>query len=187
MLTGLISSLPGENIWRTTFARSLTADSASGFQGFMCRQLIGPTLLTTSGNRLRLTLQAGSADPVFIGNIYIGEQAPSGNPYDMDGGQVHVFYNGAATFTVPSGGSLVTDPVTFPLDITKTLIVSYFCTVGANSQLRRSAIGTVPDASLYSQNNAGVDEASVSVLPAGYNISFQTEYLVNKIEVLVPA
>jgi len=178
-MIGAVGAAGGGLTWQTTFSQALGTDS-TGWQGFNLRQWINSSLLSVSGSNVRLTLQAHSAAPCTIGDIYIGHQAAAGDAYDFDGNQAQIKVAGSGSFTITSGSSVVTDSAVFSLDKTKNLIVAVYFSIGSASSV--SSANAVSNVAAYF--TSGADEASVSNAASGYNGAGNNILeLINKIEV----
>ena len=107
--------------------------AAGGWGGRTLRQIITPAALAViplgpMGARFEFSLATTT-----LGPAYIGHAAASGDPYDFDGAQVQLTFDGGnATKTLSAfSGSVDTDKVSFPgYDPTKNLIVSIYFGAG---------------------------------------------------------
>lgn len=76
--------------------------------------------------KVRITFQASDTEALKIDKAYIGHHAGSGDGWDM-AQAVPVLFGGMAAVTIPAGGVIVSDPVTFTYNNTNNLIVSMYC------------------------------------------------------------
>ena len=106
---------------------SLPSNSANQYNNIF-RNVIPPSLLVTSGSLVQVQL-AGGGSTYQISDMYIGHQGTTGTSWDFDGNQVRVtFGSGGIGCIVSAGITTVSDAVTFSLDKSKTLIVSFYGT-----------------------------------------------------------
>ena len=106
---------------------SLPSNSANQYNNIF-RNVIPPSLLVTSGSLVQVQL-AGGGSTYQISDMYIGHQGTTGTSWDFDGNQVRVTFGSGGTGCIVSAGiTTVSDAVTFSLDKSKTLIVSFYGT-----------------------------------------------------------
>jgi hypothetical protein len=161
--------------WQVAYSRSLTADS-TGWNGFNLRQVINSSNLSLGGTKVRVTLQAAIATSGFtIDHAEIGHAAGAGDPYDYDGGQIALtFSGGSASVVVATGGSVLSDEMTFTLDNTKNFIIAMH--FSATSTLRAGSNTGAP-----SYFKSAASEVSTSDV-TGYTTG-GSSFVVNKVEV----
>jgi hypothetical protein len=163
--------------WQTTMSVAMT-NSSSGWNGQTMRQILAPPLFSLNGSQIRLVLQANG---FTTDAMYIGEQAASGDTYDMKAtspAPAQIKVGGSGTFTVGTGVTVTTDALTFAFDKTKTYIVSYH--ISASSALRQST-GTT---GAFPWNKASVNEAATPDV-TGYNSGGTGNlHMITKIQVL---
>jgi len=94
-----------------------------GWTTTTARYVIPASGLSQSGGKVRVKLSYRAGDWAFA-KCYIGHQGV-GDSYDFDGNQVQLLFSGSAGATVSVGG-LVSDEVTFDLDSTKNLVISFY-------------------------------------------------------------
>lgn len=136
--------------WVTTFSASM-GGNISGWNGFTLRQVLPASVLSQSGSKVRLTLLGGIFGTFSIDGCYIGEQAASGDPYDMKAspalGQFRV--GGSTSFaSTAAAQTIVTDALDFTIDETK----SYVVTVHFNGAEGHTSSGTVSGSTNYFKN-----------------------------------
>lgn len=163
--------------WQNTLSQTMTSDNA-GWNGFNMRQHLSAATLSTSGNFVRLTLNAGAAlEGASIDAIRIGHAALSGDAYDFDGTQVQVRVGGATSFLISVGTAVVTDEVAYALDETKAFIIAAHFNSAANDIVRQVTLG---GASNYFKSAA--DETATSNVST-YTLNSSILRLISKIEV----
>lgn len=161
--------------WTTTFSQSLTSNTFLG-NNINVRQLITAAKFSLGGTKVRVTLQAGSTGGFIIDHAEIGHADPAVNPWNFDGGQVALtFASGNAGVTVTTGTTVLSDEITFTLDITKNFIVAAHFSV-ATVESKSVVTGTT------AYTKAGASEVSTSTV-TGYSGAASSVYLVNLIEV----
>ena len=113
----------------TTFGPVAPGAHADGQAGYLNRVWIPASLISTSGSKIRVTLQENTGIAYKIADLYVGHKAASGDNYDFDGNQVRVTFNGGGTgCSVNASETKVSDEIVFALDETKDLILSYYGT-----------------------------------------------------------
>lgn len=108
--------------WTDTFSLSMSSEG-SGYDGITLRQVYDASLLSDSGTMVRLQLKSGTFNGCIIDGLYIGEQAPTGDAYDMVSPSQFLI-SGSGSFTIPGGTPTYTDALTFTFDETKTYVIS---------------------------------------------------------------
>lgn len=177
--TNLDTSTPGKlkpTLSSTqTFAVPLNSEVSN--DDLTRRMIIAASALTTSGVQVRVRLSGPASGPSRpINNAFIGHQASGGNPWDFDGNQVRLTFNGNNGVTPPVGGSVWSDWVNFSLDETKNLIVAHDGTITGNISYSAGV------ASVDNYYKLSVAEAG-STAPTGYTLQAATCYMLDQIEV----
>jgi hypothetical protein len=168
----------GEVAWTTIHTSTLSSDSG-GWNNFNLRQWLPDTFYSTSGNQVRLNLEAGSAESATIGGMYIGHAAAAGDAWDFDGTQVQVLVGASGSFVVPAATTIVTDAIDYAFDASKAFIIAMHFNGGTSSDTVRA--GSVPlGANVYSKS--GTSEVSTSNV-TGYATGGNQLRLVKLIEV----
>jgi hypothetical protein len=110
----------------TAYSVSLTTDTASATQQTF-RFVFTAANLSVSGNLVRLTFTPKtSGTGLVINACWIGNQGVSAP--NFDGGQVQMFFNGAAGATLTSGGAaVVSDPKSFNFNRAANFVVAVDC------------------------------------------------------------
>jgi Putative phage tail protein len=164
--------------WVDTYTMALTTNT-TGWEGANLRQVIGPAYFTSSGTKVRVTLNAGYylGAGFVIDHAAIGHAALSGDPYDFDGGQIPLTFGGSAGCTVAGWGTVLSDEMTFNFDRTKPFIVAVHFAPTGHSQVMAGSLA--PQLQAYSKTAA--DESVVSDVSAYGASSFMA--LVSLIEV----
>lgn len=166
---------PSSTTYATTTSLSLTTDVGS-FGGYTFVDIISAANRSiSSGTLMRLTFTGPASGTHNINNVYVGFQAGAGDVYDFDGGQVAVTVAGSASFTLTSGGTAVSDDISFADNNTKNLLIAF--NFGATATVRYVAAAG---------GNAGYYKAAVSEASTtdrtGYT-SYGQVLTVSKIEV----
>lgn len=169
--------------WSTSWSiADLATGSSGGNAGYLNRQLIAASLLTTSGSKGRITLNHNSVD-YKISGCYIGHQASSGDPYDFDGGQVKVtFDSGADGCTISAGVDKVSDEITFALDETKAIVISYYVSDAAFDDFPYQ--NSVANATNYYAALRWAEYADTNIVAALSSVASQMQ-CINKIETFI--
>jgi len=111
--------------WTDSTSIAMTSQG-SGWDGFTIRQVYSAAMLSTSGTVVRLQLSAGSFGGCLIDAIYIGEQASSGDVYDMKASSpapTQFLVGGSGSFSIGTNSVLFTDALTFAIDETKSYVI----------------------------------------------------------------
>ena len=150
---------PSSSTTDTLPAQTMTGDNA-GWTGYGCRQLIPASSLSTSGTIATVTFTGpSSGSALVVSAAYIG---PSGTAPNFSTTPVQLKVGGSGSFTVPVGGTVTTDPVSYTLNHTVDQIVSIGVTSG-DFRVKTSATGF----SRYYKASASGDASSTSV--SGYS------------------
>ncbi|SMQ65822.1 hypothetical protein SAMN06295905_1325 [Devosia lucknowensis] len=147
-----------------------------GFAGATVKQLVGASVLTTNGSRVRVTVQ-GSASGLTISGLYIGNRDTAGDSWDALS-LTPITFAGVGSLTLGANQSIVSDWITFALDETKDLIFSFHVSANDFKQLATGLSGS--DYNRFykvSANEAAVANAS------GYTATAGTLALIRQIEV----
>ena len=143
------------------------------------RQLIDSGQLTQNASTLTVGFDATQAtESLRIDNAYIGHQAASGDAYDFDGSQVRITFNtGSNGFVISSGATITSDIITFSLDSTKNLIVSFDWT--NNSDNAGSQISGATGFTLYTGTGKAPDASTTDA--TGYTLTGTVRAVVGQI------
>jgi|GEM_PF-484003 len=120
----------GGGTYETAFTQTITGASpvAAGANGLNVRNVIDGSLLTRTGNKVKLTFKSATSGSqnFIIDKCYIGKQASSGDAYDFASAPTQVTFNGgSAGFTISNGGNTLTsDEIVFDFD-GSDIIVSF--------------------------------------------------------------
>ena len=143
------------------------------------RVVVPAASLTRNGTSVRLTFSCPTSSGAYpIEHCYIGHADQSVNPWNFDGTQVPVTFNGGILgVTLPLNGTpIVSDPITYNLDHTKPFIVATHGNFSAGDTVRTAVVTGVS-----SYVHTAADETSVSVV-TGYSGSTNTVMSINLIE-----
>jgi len=120
----LAAAVARYNAAGTVFSQPLTGQS-SNWQGQTLRQLFAPSLLASvDPGAIGVQFQFAPGTNGSIDAAWIGHAAASGDPYDFDGGQVQLKFGGSNSQAVVGAQNVSSDNISFPLDVTRTLIVA---------------------------------------------------------------
>lgn len=145
-------------LWSDAFSFT-PSSTGDGYDGFTIRQVYSSAILTASGSKVRLVLSGGNTGGCTIDAMYIGEQASSGDPYDMKASApapTQFLVLGSGSFTVPNNDTLTTDPLTFAFDHTKTYVIAHH--INGTPDSMKATTGT----SVAGYTKSGVNEASIA-------------------------
>lgn len=179
----LNSSTPGQLTpnfieTNTTPVIPLNANVA-GWPNYNVRFRIGSAILTTSGNRVRMTLQGSTSGvSLVISEMFIGHRASSGDEWDMDGTQVRVRVAGSNGFTVPANSTIQTDWVNYNLNEARDLIVS-FHTVSGDIWSLSGANSNYSFTSKSGASEASVSDASGFTVSGSYSLGLIRQVFVS--------
>lgn len=165
--------------WQSTFTSVFNADNP-GWDGYNLRQVLLAPVLSVSGSKVRVTLQASSAAGGFtIDNAEIGHAALVGDAYDFDGTQVALtFSGGSAGVTVAQGNTTLSDEITYAFDETKGFIIAMHFT-GTSSLRSQSASANTSAHYKLAANEVSTTDVTAYVTAGDGLIG------INKIEVFV--
>ncbi len=163
--------------WAVTWQSATLASTAAGQANYLNRNYWPASILIFSGTSVRVTLAGDSAD-YKVDDMYIGHCAASGDAWDFDGGQVRVtFDSGSTGCTVSAGVDKVSDEISFTLDETKNLLISYFT---LNTSYDDWPYTSSNCAVFYKSGSTG-DVATSDI--AGMSTAANTAQVISKIEV----
>ena len=160
--TGLDSSEAGVlkptstgETYSTTADPILTGNAAANSQSNNTNRFrIPASVISVSGDRVRVTFKAATSGPLNILQAYVGH---AGAGSDFDGTQVQLKFSGATSVNVAAGASLESDPVSYSLDETKDLMVSLAHGTSSTNAFNTGQAGY----NFYSR--AGVSDASATI------------------------
>jgi hypothetical protein len=112
----------------TVAAQSMTADNA-GWSGYGIRQLISSAALAANGTSVRITITGPSAGTALVlTDCFIGQ---AGTAPSFSTTPTRITFNGGSNgVTVPVGGSVTSDVVTFSISTANSYIVAMGVTSG---------------------------------------------------------
>ncbi len=167
--------------WLSSVTPTMTTDwSAYTLNGQTTRQVMNAAGLARSGAEMRLLLQAGNGGGFSIDAMYIGEQASSGDAYDMkasDPAPAQILVSGSGTITASAGQTITTDALAFTIDETKTYIVSTH--YNGASTVRSSGI---PPSGSFHYHKSAVSEAATANV-TGYSTDSGAWLLIKSLEI----
>lgn len=174
-----------EGTWTPTFSNALAEHVMTGFFGQNLRINIPASLLSLSGNWVRLTFKAHPGVPARVDGAYIGDAALSGNPYDYaatNNAEI-TFDEGSTGVTVPAGSSTTSDPIEFTFDEAKAKVIAvHFSPIGiGNSGISAGDLSGVNGYLRFAADETSVADVSGYSLASGGDVV----HFVTLIEVLV--
>jgi len=102
----------------------------SGFDNRSFRILLEGAAISTSGSTVQLTLRGRSSGTYTIQNISLVQRV--GNTLNGEGALTPVTFNGGATsVTVPAGGTVTSDPITFNLTAGQDVFMTFWVPAGS--------------------------------------------------------
>lgn len=120
--------------WFTAFEYAY-GNQGGYLTGYTIRHSLASSALTKSGDRIRISIKAGSGG-MGCNPVYIGEAASEGS-YNFLAPPVQVFFNGGSpSFSIGANETIVSDPISLPLDSSKPLLVSWFLTSGTGPDIQ---------------------------------------------------
>lgn len=156
------------------------------------RQVIEPSAISLSGNKLRITLQSAAGSRLAIADCFIGKTAAGGVKPSFAVNPVRVTFGGDNGVVILEGATVVSDEITFDYDPAggQALTVSFFIPTPALSGI--DILGTVgrsgvTGVNLYylTGNKAGANSSQVSAADFVKDSKFDVLSVV-KIEVEAP-
>ena len=132
------------------------------------RIVIPPENIRRSGNVIQVFVRGPAiTTPFTIEKMYVGHasQVIGADPYDFDGNQVQIRFNGSASKVFTQGVSEYSDHVVFALSADRPLVVSAFIRCSATQVTTASTRGSFGAYHYYKRN---VDDAAVTD-PFGYS------------------
>lgn len=164
--------------WQVSWVQAHNITS-TGWNGFNLRQVVPASLITISGDKIRVTLGGGSLEPAAIDSCWIGHPSTAGgaDAYDFDGNQVQLKLATATSFEVPINTLLLLDEVSFNLDETKNLILAAHFSNSAKDNVGARAIAGY---TVYSKSAA--DETATSDVST-YTTGSNALRLIEQVEV----
>lgn len=161
-----------------TVLTSVLDISFGNIGGGTIKAQIKATGLTVPPNictKMRLTLQGHVDEPLAIGSLYIGPRAGT-DAWDASS-LTQVKCSASTSFTVPQGGTLVTDWIPFAWDKTSDLIVSFY----GNGDTAHDKLAARSDANGITHYKAGFDD-SATANASGFSSFPNYLSLITKIE-----
>lgn len=168
----------GGGTWHNLYTGGTMASFGAGFTGYTFRETVATALFAqpTNGSQLRVTFCAPSGGAnIVTGGAYVGHTASAGV---FDGTQVQLRVAGATTWTIPSNGTVVTDPVVYPFNGTKNLMTSFAWGTSATCEGAGPATYIHQACSSGCQATVGANSIGLDVGPAG-----ASQYILKQIEV----
>lgn len=152
----------------TTAGPGATA-SSNNLANFNIAIVIAAAGVSTSGTQCRVTFRSGSAGSgLIIDSAYIGHANTGGaaDPYDFDGGQVQLTFDGgnSASGTVGLSTDKQSDIVNFAIDETKNLVIRFHINNSGNDDVAEAA----SVANWTSYRFAAADQSNLLNASSGY-------------------
>ncbi len=174
LLTGTAATFVS-HVWHDSFVSTLNANSGGGLNGTNAHIVIGAAALSTSGSKIRITLKGSTAgEGSKTSACYI--QQPSGagpTQVTMDGG--------TTSLEVAAGATKLTDEITFAVDETKDLYISWFFNDASKDGARQNF--SSPNANCQVFFKTAADDSANPTNTSGYSSSNPFEFIIDKVEV----
>lgn len=103
------------------------------------RLVIAANYFTIPFLALKMDFKSGGGAAVDMTACYIGQAAPSGNPYDFAAAPTPVTFAAAGAKTIAAGATATTDVIAFAPDIARPIVISYDVNGGSDSGATASA------------------------------------------------
>lgn len=125
---GTIATLASGQSWTGAWANPTERSynfQGSNFSNQTFRVALKPSI---SGGAIRIRLDnALGTSPLNIGEVSVGVAAGSPSAA-VSGALHHILFGGTGTVTIPEGGMVYSDPLTFPVTANQYLVISYWIT-----------------------------------------------------------
>jgi 6-phosphogluconolactonase (cycloisomerase 2 family) len=102
------------------------AGSDSGWSPVTIRHVIDAGQVLVSGSSVQLVFKASGAGVFAPTKVYIGHVGGGADPYDFEFATQVTFNSGSAGFSISAGATITSDIISFGLDATRDLVVSYY-------------------------------------------------------------
>jgi hypothetical protein len=166
--------------WLASMSADFDNNWSTEFNGYTTRQVISASALGKSGAEVRLVLVASSLAGFSIDAMYIGEQASSGEAYDMKASNpapAQILVSGSGSFVASAGQTITTDALTFTIDEAKTYIISTH--FNASSKTRFDGI---PPSGSNNYVKSAVNEAATADV-SGYSLNSGVLILIQQVQI----
>lgn len=158
------------------------ATQTTGRNGYNIRQAYPASHVTRSGTKIRVLLRGPTSGSVGLTGVTIGHRASSGDAWDTEATPVAITVGSSASFSLAQDVSTWSDWITFNLDETKAIIISFHVATGDNVRI---ANGTAPTGFVYYTKAAASEIGTSNV--SGYGTGFDgVVFLVEQIQVASP-
>jgi hypothetical protein len=138
-----------------------------------------PGAIHATGNYFRLLVIGPATGTCTLTNTWIGLPATSGNPYNFNGSQVRVTWDGGSSSKTLSPNVLYySDLISFVIDDTKSVILAFDVASGSSARYA-SNIG----ANFVSYYRLATTEAGTTLKTAGYTSVAGFNYIMGNIQV----
>lgn len=175
--SGYIHS-PGQIISGSTveeFNYTLTGDDSNS--NYTTRYRIPNSQITSGGDWVIVTFQAGTSKALDIDQAWIGVSTAGGNAWDFDGNQKQLLFSGSTEAIVLAGATLQSDFLTFTVPTDTDVIVSFESSDAGSGYGSATGVGGTS----YYKNTVG--EAHLTA-PTGYTPVSDTVYGVKALHVV---
>ena len=159
----------------STWSETLNNDE-TGFETWTIRQILSASNISTSGNRVRLTLEGHSTTGTKLDNVAIVERSgQTANGIEIP---TEVLFGGSQGVDIPAGGSVASDWLDFTIDASKDYL-AIFDVESSSSKDDLRGVLSVGDGNYakYNTNSYNVAELSGSSFVSGRVL------IINKLEV----
>jgi lysophospholipase L1-like esterase len=145
------------------------------------RQFISPHW---DGEVMRLRLSNRYAQlPVTLESLYVAEQAQEGSAATIPGSECPLTVQGRSRFTIPAGGSVVTDAIAFPVRAFQAMAISFFAPTAVLQLTRHFDAAEVPYFSIPGDLSLSSSASPFVSLPISLSNNF---LLLEALEVAAP-
>jgi len=150
--------------WLVSVPSSSYDQDTNGWNGYTLRQIFySAGISNTGGTKIRVTINAGHNEGVYIAKCYIGKAAASGHEYDFAAAPTQVTWDsGNAYISISANDSEVSDEITFELESGEDYIIAMYFN-SSNDSLEANVV----DSNFSAYYKSGDDVATVDA--SGYN------------------
>lgn len=158
--------------WTTIFSASLNVNSAPNFAGKSGRS---PTVAAGAAyTQVRVTLNASTGGALTLDHASIGIQSSGLNTTTTP---IPLLFSGSVSVTIPSGGSIVSDPLSFSLGSTDIPLIIIDINASGTQNFRYQSTGS--GTAYYNTSGGSYNQSS----PSGFTADTTERYFsVSKIE-----
>lgn len=167
--------------WLTVFSQTLNSSAYDAVHTFTIRSVFTSSALTgvVSATKIRITLQSNANGGFGCDEVFIGQQAGSGDPYDYASTPTRITFSGSNGFSIAGASStLLSDEITFPFAASTNYVIAMDVVATAGGG-HPGSLATFSGATAY--DVSGNDAQTVNA--SGYTTRTQNVIGVSKIEI----